>query len=190
MLRPGRCTCNKRTARSPHATVRCSSTILPGGPLRSTTAARDWATAIPLSWASARARTAQETATGDDLVRLQDLERELAARKATVSARVDELAPVQLIPLLDAEATRARALLAACRDDATAAGQWFRRSIDLFRELTTPFCLARAQLQFAELVGDTDDARAARAEAVGAFERLGAIPWLTRAGERASEAVA
>src|SRR2546423_7924148 len=52
----------------------------------------------------ARSRTAQETATGDDLVRLQDLERELAARKATVSARVDEL--TAKVAELQAEAER------------------------------------------------------------------------------------
>jgi cell wall-associated NlpC family hydrolase len=52
----------------------------------------------------ARSRTAQETATGDDLARLQDLERELTARKATVSARVDEL--TAKVAELQAEAER------------------------------------------------------------------------------------
>ena len=71
---------------------------------------------------------------------------------AQLLERIDELQPVQLIPLLDAEATRARAHLAVARGDTTAAAQWFRRSIDLFRELSTPFYLARAQLQYAELL--------------------------------------
>ncbi len=108
---------------------------------------------------------------------------------AQLLERIDELQPVQLIPLLDAEATRARAHLAVARGDTTAAAQWFRRSIDLFRELSTPFYLARAQLQYAELVGDTDEGHAARDEAASAFEALGAAPWLARA-RSLSEAVA
>jgi class 3 adenylate cyclase/tetratricopeptide (TPR) repeat protein len=95
--------------------------------------------------------------------------------------RIDELQPVQLIPLLDAEATRARAHLAVARGDSTAAVQWFRRSIDLFRELSTPFYLARAQLHYAELLGDTPDGRAIRDEAAVTFDALGASPWLARA---------
>ena len=58
---------------------------------------------------------------------------------AELLARIDELQPVQLIPLLDAEAMRARALLARAGGDDAAATQWFRRAIDLFRELSTPF---------------------------------------------------
>ena len=108
---------------------------------------------------------------------------------AQLLKQVDELQPVQLIPLLDAEATRARAHLAVARGDTTAAAQWFRRSIDLFRELSTPFYLARAQLQYAELVGETDEGHAARDEAASAFEALGAAPWLARA-RSLSEAVA
>jgi class 3 adenylate cyclase/tetratricopeptide (TPR) repeat protein len=109
---------------------------------------------------------------------------------AQLLERVDELQPVQLIPLLDAEATRARAHLAVAGGDTTAAAQWFRRSIDLFRELSTPFYLARAQLYYAELLGDTPDGRAIRDEAAATFEALGAVPWLTRARPLASEVTA
>ena len=100
---------------------------------------------------------------------------------AELLERVDALKPVQLLPLLDAEAARARARLAAFRDDLAEAQKWFRRSIDLFRELGTPFYLARAQVQYAELLGDDADARALRDEAAATFETLGAAPWLERA---------
>jgi class 3 adenylate cyclase/tetratricopeptide (TPR) repeat protein len=100
---------------------------------------------------------------------------------AELLERVDALKPVQLLPLLDAEAARARARLATSRADVTEAQEWFRRSIDLFRELGTPFYLARAQLEYAELLGDHADARPLRDEAAATFEALGAAPWLERA---------
>jgi class 3 adenylate cyclase/tetratricopeptide (TPR) repeat protein len=99
--------------------------------------------------------------------------------------RVAALQPAQLIPMLDAEATRARARLAAHRGDGAAADQAFRRAIGLFRELDTPFALARTQLEHAELLGaaerNADEAQALRNEAASAFEALGAAPWLERA---------
>ncbi len=105
--------------------------------------------------------------------------------------RIDALAPVQLIPLLDAEALRARALLAAHHGNREDATRWFRRAIDLLRELETPFFLARAQLQYAEFLGDRDEAPAVRSEAAALFEQLGAAPWLARArGSAFSEAAA
>ncbi len=100
------------------------------------------------------------------------------------------LRPVQLIPLLDAEAMRARGRLAAHEHDFDTARRWFRRSIDLFRELETPFHLARAQLHYAELLGDADEARAPREEAAEVLEALGATPWLSRARSMTREAVA
>ncbi len=105
-------------------------------------------------------------------------------------ARIDALKPVQVIPLLDAEAMRARAQLAAHEGDLDTAERWFRRSIELFRELATPFFQARAQVQFAETRGAVDDAGAAREEALAIFEALDATPWLERARSLASEAVA
>jgi class 3 adenylate cyclase/tetratricopeptide (TPR) repeat protein len=94
---------------------------------------------------------------------------------------LDGLEPVQCLPLLDAEAARARALLAAQREDREQASQWFRRAIDLFRELDTPFYRARAQLQYAEFLGPSEEAEAAREEAMSTFETVGAEPWLERA---------
>jgi hypothetical protein len=101
--------------------------------------------------------------------------------------RVDALAPVQLLPLLDAEAGRARALLAEIRGDTESATMWFRRSIDLFRELMAPFHLARARVQFAELLDDHDDATVLRREAAEVFGALEAGPWLERARAAGSE---
>ncbi len=105
-------------------------------------------------------------------------------------ARVDALKPVQLIPLLDAEAMRARARLALRDRNFDAAQRWFRRSIDLFRELATPFNLARAQLEYAELLGDVDEAKAPRAEAAAVFQGLRATPWLERARAHVDEVLA
>ena len=92
--------------------------------------------------------------------------------------------------MLDAEAMRARARLAAYEGDVEEAERWFRRSIELFRELATPFFQARAQIQYAELIGGVDDGVAAREEAASIFESLGATPWLERARPLTSEVVA
>jgi class 3 adenylate cyclase/tetratricopeptide (TPR) repeat protein len=95
---------------------------------------------------------------------------------------VDELKPAELTPLLDAEATRARARLAAHNDDREAAEQHFRRAIALFVELETPFYLARAQLEYAELLSAAgNDASGLLSEAETVFDALGARPWLDRA---------
>jgi ATP/maltotriose-dependent transcriptional regulator MalT len=95
---------------------------------------------------------------------------------------VDSLKPAQLIPLLDAEATRARARLMVVRGETATARQWFRRAIDLFRELETPFFLARPQLEYAELLAAAGEAPGAGLdEAQATFESLGATPWLERA---------
>jgi class 3 adenylate cyclase/tetratricopeptide (TPR) repeat protein len=99
--------------------------------------------------------------------------------------QIDSLTPAQLLPLLDAEASRARARLAARRGDPDTADRWFRRAIDLFRELATPFYLARAQLEYAELLAglDRDPTETGKlyAEAMTVFERLEARPWIERA---------
>jgi len=98
---------------------------------------------------------------------------------------VERLKPAQLLPLLDAEATRARARLAAHSGDLPLADQQFRRAIGLFRELQTPFYLARAQLEYAELLTrdgrDPDEVEALGDEARAVLESLEAKPWLARA---------
>jgi class 3 adenylate cyclase/predicted ATPase len=105
-------------------------------------------------------------------------------------ARIDALKPVQLIPLLDAEAMRARGRLAAADGDLESAQHWFRRSIDLTREHEAPFPLARAMLQYSEVLGAADEARALRDEAIELFEALGATPWLERARAGSTETIA
>jgi tetratricopeptide (TPR) repeat protein len=106
-------------------------------------------------------------------------------RVGELLAAVDELKPAQLLPLLDAEATRARARIALHRGDLDLADKHLRRAVGLFRELQTPFYLARAQLEYAELLARAgrapDDLERLRDEARGVFEMLGAKPWLTRA---------
>jgi class 3 adenylate cyclase/tetratricopeptide (TPR) repeat protein len=101
--------------------------------------------------------------------------------------RVDGLRPSQLLPPLEAEAARTRARVAAQEHELEAAGQWFRRAIGRFRELAMPFALARAQLEYAELLGSLpgreDEAAALLDEAREVFEGLRAEPWLERAAE-------
>jgi class 3 adenylate cyclase/tetratricopeptide (TPR) repeat protein len=104
------------------------------------------------------------------------------ARVEELLATVDGLKPAQLIPLLDAEATRARARLAAYRGELETADELFRRAIGLFRELDTPFFLARAQLEYTELLARSGrDGGTLRQEPLAVFEALAATPWLERA---------
>jgi class 3 adenylate cyclase/tetratricopeptide (TPR) repeat protein len=107
--------------------------------------------------------------------------------------RVDALAPSQLLPLLEAEAARARARLAMSRGERENAEHWYKRAVHLFRELATPFYLARAQLEYAELLVEADDdaaAAALRDEAATVFESVGARPWLGRAQALVTEVAA
>ncbi len=103
---------------------------------------------------------------------------------------VDGFKPAQLLPLLDAEVTRARARLAAHNGDLQTADELFRRAVALFRELETPFYLARAQLEYAELLARAGrDSSGPREEAEAVFEALEARPWFERA-RQLEEAVA
>jgi class 3 adenylate cyclase/tetratricopeptide (TPR) repeat protein len=92
-------------------------------------------------------------------------------------ARVETLSPVELLPLLGAEAVRARARLLALDGDQAAAEREFRRAIELFGSLGTPFYLARVQLECAELIMSAE----LRAQAAATFGSLGARGWLERA---------
>jgi tetratricopeptide (TPR) repeat protein len=104
------------------------------------------------------------------------------ARVEELIAKVDELKPAQLLPLLEAETTRARARLAAHASQLDTADRLFDRAIALFRELETPFYLARAQLGYAELLSRTGRGGGElRAEAMAVFEQVGAVPWIARA---------
>ena len=82
---------------------------------------------------------------------------------------------------------RARARLAAYEGDVEAAERWFRRSIELFRELATPFFQARAQIQCAELIAAPMTRRRARGGRARYSQTLGATPWLERARALTSE---
>jgi tetratricopeptide (TPR) repeat protein len=99
--------------------------------------------------------------------------------------RIDALEPAELIPLLEAEASRARARLAVLGGDRENAQRWYKRAVSAFREFATPFHLARAQLEYAELLaspgGDSGESVALRDEAIKTFEALDAKPWLERA---------
>ena len=98
---------------------------------------------------------------------------------------IGDLEPGGRDPLLEAEATRARARLAAHNGDVEAAEERYSHAIDLFGELEAPFYLARAQLEYAELLSEAgrenSGASALREQAEAVFERLDARPWLERA---------
>jgi class 3 adenylate cyclase/tetratricopeptide (TPR) repeat protein len=121
-----------------------------------------------------------------------------AAFRADLPQRVEELvATVAALPasgrsqLLDAQAERFRARLAARRGDNAEAERLFKRAGALLRELEVPFALAVVLLEHAEWLGSTgrpDEAEPFAEEACQTFERLGALPWLVRAGRRSSVA--
>jgi tetratricopeptide (TPR) repeat protein len=104
------------------------------------------------------------------------------ARVEELLTELEGLKPAQLIPLLEAEGTRAWARLATQREEHARADELFRRATQRFRELDTPFYLARALLEHSELLAHLgQDGRALREEAVVVFEALAARPWLERA---------
>jgi class 3 adenylate cyclase/predicted ATPase len=100
-------------------------------------------------------------------------------------ARVETMEPGQRMPMLDGEAQRAAGRLAAQRGDTTTAERAFQRAVDLLSEMEWPFGLARAQLEYAELLFAASDtggvAARLRDEAARVFEQLRARPWLERA---------
>jgi uncharacterized small protein (DUF1192 family) len=114
----------------------------------------------------------------------------LTDRVEQLLAACDQLKPAELIPLLEAEVTRARARVAAHKGERDAAERHFRWAIDLLGELESEFYLARAQLEYAELLvqaaHNETEAAELRDEAEAVFRRLGAMPWLQRATELGS----
>ena len=85
-------------------------------------------------------------------------------------------------PFLDAQAQRFRARLAATSAKAESG---YTAAAARFRELELPFWLAATLLEHGELLaeqGRADHAAPLFAEAREIFERLGATPWLERAG--------
>jgi class 3 adenylate cyclase/tetratricopeptide (TPR) repeat protein len=98
---------------------------------------------------------------------------------------VQGLEPGQRTAPLVGETHWAAGRLAARRGDAAAAAQSLRRAVDLLAELESPFSLARAQLEYAEVLALTGDpaglAPKLRDDATRVFERFRATPWLERA---------
>jgi tetratricopeptide (TPR) repeat protein len=91
---------------------------------------------------------------------------------------VERLPPSDRTPRILAQEARFRGRLLALRGDRDRAAELFSRAVDGFRALQTPYPLAIALVEQAELgVGDPGPLLA---EAREIFERLGAKPWLER----------
>jgi class 3 adenylate cyclase/tetratricopeptide (TPR) repeat protein len=95
------------------------------------------------------------------------------------------LSPSDRTRLLIAQEARFRGRLLALRGNSPDAAELFSRAVADFREIHTPYYLAMALVEQAEL--GVDDPAPLLAEAREIFERLGATPWLERvdATERA-----
>jgi class 3 adenylate cyclase len=93
------------------------------------------------------------------------------AKSEELLARITSLRPGERPRLLQAHAHRFRAKLDGDESE-------YRAAVSLFRELEIPFWLAVTLLEHGEAAGD----EAPIAEARELFERLGATPWLERAG--------
>jgi class 3 adenylate cyclase/tetratricopeptide (TPR) repeat protein len=98
---------------------------------------------------------------------------------------IDGLPPGHSPQFLQAQSMRFRAQVAA-RGDGLEAERLFKGATGLFRELAVPFYLATTQLEYAEWAaaqGRPDDSARLVTEAREIFDRLGATPWLERAGK-------
>ena len=100
-------------------------------------------------------------------------------------AEIEQLPPSERTPRLLAQESRFRGRLFALRGDHDGAEHLLARAVDALRALQTPYSLAMALVEQAEL--GVDDPAPLLAEAREIFERLGAKPWLERvdAAERA-----
>jgi tetratricopeptide (TPR) repeat protein len=101
------------------------------------------------------------------------------AKAAELFAFADAVPPAGRSLYLEAHVQRIRARIAGDADGLLAA-------VRRFRELESPFWVAVALLEHAELTGDDGS----RAEAQEIFEQLGAKPWLDRAAGRVEQVVA
>jgi tetratricopeptide (TPR) repeat protein len=91
---------------------------------------------------------------------------------------VERLPPSERTPRLVTQEARFRGRLLALRDDREGATELLARAVEGLRALQTPYPLAIALLERAEL--GVDDPAPLLAEAREIFERLGATPWLER----------
>ena len=107
-------------------------------------------------------------------------DREAAER---IIQAVEALPPGRSPQVVQAQASRFRARLAAGRGEGDEAERLYKRAAGLFRELAIPFYLAITQLDHAELLvarGRAAEAEQLLAEARKVFEGLKARPWLER----------
>ena len=106
------------------------------------------------------------------------------AKAGDLIAIVEALPPGRSPQLMQAQAARFRAAVAARSGDAQEAERLFKQAAGRFRELLVPFYLAVVRLEHAEWLaaeGGADAADQLLAEAREIFERLEATPWLERA---------
>ena len=91
---------------------------------------------------------------------------------------VERLPPSDRTPRIVAQEARFRGRLLALRGDRDGAAGLLARTVDGFRAMQTPYPLAIALVEQAELA--VDDPAPLLAEAREIFKRLGAAPWLER----------
>jgi class 3 adenylate cyclase/tetratricopeptide (TPR) repeat protein len=94
---------------------------------------------------------------------------------------VERLPPSDRTPRILAQEARFRGRLLALRSDPTAAAELLSRAVEGFRAMQTPYPLAIALAEQAEL--GVEDPAPLLAEAREIFERLGAAPWVKRLDE-------
>ena len=157
------------------------------------------------------ARAAALEADGDPAAALQAAQTDIAARKGDLfldSPRLELLVTAMSAALALGDLPRAQELLAdarsllECADSRYLAAQVerfeariaarggeperaeaaFGRAVEGLREVSDPFALALALLEWAQELPDTPAAGERRAEAQAIFERLGARVWIERAG--------
>ena len=98
-------------------------------------------------------------------------------------AAVETMPPGHRPPLLQAQAARVRARLAAARGQRDGVEASFKAAGGMLRELGVPFWLAVTLLEHAEWLAKDEDVQRGQpllAEAAEIFERLHAQPWLER----------
>jgi class 3 adenylate cyclase/tetratricopeptide (TPR) repeat protein len=105
------------------------------------------------------------------------------ARVGELLAAVEALPAGRRPPLLQAQAARVRARLAAARGKRDGVEAGFKAAAGMLRELGIPFWLAVTMLEHGEWLAKDGDAQRVEplfAEAGAIFERLAAQPWLER----------
>jgi tetratricopeptide (TPR) repeat protein len=104
-------------------------------------------------------------------------------RAETLLGVVRGLAPVERVPLLEAQATRFAARLATIRGESSSVDNDFKRSAALLREIGARFWLAVVLLEHGEWLAEArrgEEAEPLLDEAGEIFERLEAAPWVER----------